>query len=97
MERLIPVINKLQDVFHSVGMLDTIDLPQIAVVGSQSSGMMLPLSFFVLPKKQTTKKTHTNLFFITFLQTNKQNKTTKTPHKKNTLSRQELRSRKYRR
>ena len=38
MERLIPVINKLQDVFHSVGMLDTIDLPQIAVVGSQSSG-----------------------------------------------------------
>lgn len=39
MERLIPIINKLQDVFHSVGMLDTIDLPQIAVVGSQSSGM----------------------------------------------------------
>lgn len=38
MEQLIPVINKLQDVFHSVGMLDTIDLPQIAVVGSQSSG-----------------------------------------------------------
>jgi len=38
MDRLIPVINKLQDVFHSVGMIDTIDLPQIAVVGSQSSG-----------------------------------------------------------
>lgn len=38
MERLIPVINKLQDVFHNVGMLDTIDLPQIAVVGSQSAG-----------------------------------------------------------
>lgn len=38
MEKLIPVINKLQDVFHNVGMLDTIDLPQIAVVGSQSSG-----------------------------------------------------------
>jgi dynamin 1-like protein len=38
MDSLIPVINKLQDVFHSVGMLDTIDLPQIAVVGSQSSG-----------------------------------------------------------
>ena len=38
MDSLIPVINKLQDVFHSVGMLDTIDLPQIAVVGAQSSG-----------------------------------------------------------
>jgi GTPase SAR1 family protein len=38
MDQLLPVINKLQDVFHSVGMLDTIDLPQIAVVGSQSSG-----------------------------------------------------------
>eukprot|EP00761_Pharyngomonas_kirbyi_P009674 gb/GECH01009692.1/.p1 GENE.gb/GECH01009692.1/~~gb/GECH01009692.1/.p1 ORF type:complete len:632 (+),score=174.66 gb/GECH01009692.1/:1-1896(+) len=38
MEELIPIVNKLQDVFHSVGMLDTIDLPQIAVVGSQSSG-----------------------------------------------------------
>uniref|UniRef100_A0A7S1PGH5 Dynamin-type G domain-containing protein n=1 Tax=Percolomonas cosmopolitus TaxID=63605 RepID=A0A7S1PGH5_9EUKA len=38
MNQLIPIVNKLQDVFHSVGMLDTIDLPQIAVVGSQSSG-----------------------------------------------------------
>lgn len=38
MENLIPIVNRLQDVFHSVGMLDTIDLPQIAVVGSQSSG-----------------------------------------------------------
>jgi replication fork clamp-binding protein CrfC len=38
MDQLLPVINKLQDVFQSVGLLDTIDLPQIAVVGSQSSG-----------------------------------------------------------
>jgi replication fork clamp-binding protein CrfC len=38
MDQLIPIVNRLQDVFHSVGMLDTIDLPQIAVVGSQSSG-----------------------------------------------------------
>ena len=37
MENLIPVINKLQDVFSKVG-LDTIDLPQIAVVGAQSAG-----------------------------------------------------------
>lgn len=37
MEQLIPVINKLQDVFHTVG-ADTIQLPQIVVVGTQSSG-----------------------------------------------------------
>uniref|UniRef100_A0A8C2DQ25 Dynamin-1-like protein n=1 Tax=Cyprinus carpio TaxID=7962 RepID=A0A8C2DQ25_CYPCA len=37
MEALIPVINKLQDVFNTVG-TDIIQLPQIAVVGTQSSG-----------------------------------------------------------
>jgi dynamin 1-like protein len=37
MERLIPIINKLQDVFNTVGS-DIIDLPQICVVGCQSSG-----------------------------------------------------------
>lgn len=37
MESLIPVINKLQDVFNTVG-ADSIHLPQIVVVGSQSSG-----------------------------------------------------------
>jgi len=34
MESLIPVINKLQDVFNTVG-TDAIQLPQIVVVGSQ--------------------------------------------------------------
>ena len=34
MESLIPVINKLQDVFNTVGS-DAIQLPQIVVVGSQ--------------------------------------------------------------
>lgn len=38
MDRLIPVINRLQDVFHTVGEDIGIDLPQIVVVGSQSSG-----------------------------------------------------------
>lgn len=47
MENLIPLINKLQDVFHSVGLLDTIDLPQIAVVGSQSSGKSSVLEHIV--------------------------------------------------
>ncbi|KAL1491637.1 hypothetical protein ABEB36_012206 [Hypothenemus hampei] len=37
MEALIPVINKLQDVFNTVGS-DAIHLPQIVVLGSQSSG-----------------------------------------------------------
>ncbi|XP_060516978.1 dynamin-1-like protein isoform X2 [Cylas formicarius] len=37
MEALIPVINKLQDVFNTVGS-DSIHLPQIVVLGSQSSG-----------------------------------------------------------
>ncbi|PHH71750.1 hypothetical protein CDD80_5010 [Ophiocordyceps camponoti-rufipedis] len=35
---LIQLVNKLQDVFATVGAASTIDLPQIAVVGSQSSG-----------------------------------------------------------
>ncbi|XP_046840878.1 dynamin-1-like protein [Xenia sp. Carnegie-2017] len=37
MEQLIPVINKLQDVFNTVG-TEAIQLPQIVVVGTQSSG-----------------------------------------------------------
>ena len=37
LERLIPTINRLQEVFSKVG-LDSIDLPQIAVCGAQSSG-----------------------------------------------------------
>ncbi|KAJ3340596.1 vacuolar protein sorting-associated protein 1 [Gonapodya sp. JEL0774] len=35
---LIKTINKLQDVFATVGVQNPIDLPQIAVIGSQSSG-----------------------------------------------------------
>ena len=37
MDQLIPVINKLQDVFNAIGQ-STIDLPQIVVIGSQSAG-----------------------------------------------------------
>ena len=36
--RLYRLVNKLQDVFATVGVNNPIDLPQIAVVGSQSSG-----------------------------------------------------------
>lgn len=35
---LITLVNKLQDVFTTVGVQNPIDLPQIVVVGSQSSG-----------------------------------------------------------
>lgn len=34
----ISLVNKLQDVFTTVGVNNPIDLPQIVVVGSQSSG-----------------------------------------------------------
>ncbi|EFP89860.2 vacuolar protein sorting-associated protein 1 [Puccinia graminis f. sp. tritici CRL 75-36-700-3] len=37
-QSLIKTINKLQDAFSSVGVQNPIDLPQIAVIGSQSSG-----------------------------------------------------------
>ncbi|CAM9790656.1 unnamed protein product, partial [Laminaria digitata] len=37
MEDLIPIVNKLQDVFSAIGQ-SPIDLPQIVVIGSQSSG-----------------------------------------------------------
>ena len=35
MDKLIPIINKLQDVFNAVGDPNVIQLPQIVVVGSQ--------------------------------------------------------------
>ncbi|KAJ3244506.1 vacuolar protein sorting-associated protein 1, partial [Chytriomyces hyalinus] len=37
-QTLIQTINKLQDAFNAVNVANPIDLPQIAVVGSQSSG-----------------------------------------------------------
>lgn len=39
MDQLIPIANKLQDVLGALGLAsDTLDLPQIVVVGGQSSG-----------------------------------------------------------
>ncbi|XP_024529684.1 dynamin-related protein 3A isoform X1 [Selaginella moellendorffii] len=37
-QNVIPLVNKLQDIFSQLGSASTIDLPQVAVVGSQSSG-----------------------------------------------------------
>eukprot|EP00177_Eucheuma_denticulatum_P006498 GFKZ01011831.1.p1 GENE.GFKZ01011831.1~~GFKZ01011831.1.p1 ORF type:complete len:738 (-),score=90.86 GFKZ01011831.1:1065-3278(-) len=38
MDRLLPVINRLHNIFQRCGLADPIDLPQIVVVGAQSSG-----------------------------------------------------------
>ena len=47
MDFLIPLVNKLQDVFSLVGH-DPLDLPQIVVVGSQSSGKSSVLESIVM-------------------------------------------------
>ncbi|XP_073443638.1 dynamin-2 isoform X2 [Dendrobates tinctorius] len=47
MEELIPLVNKLQDAFSSIGQSCNLDLPQIAVVGGQSAGKSSVLENFV--------------------------------------------------
>ncbi|MED6293447.1 Dynamin-2, partial [Characodon lateralis] len=47
MEDLIPLVNRLQDAFSSIGQACNLDLPQIAVVGGQSAGKSSVLENFV--------------------------------------------------
>ncbi|CAK9278861.1 unnamed protein product [Sphagnum jensenii] len=55
-QSVIPRVNKLQDIFSQLGSASTIDLPQVAVVGSQSSGKSSVLEALVgrdfLPRGQ---------------------------------------------
>lgn len=47
MEKLIPVVNKIQDAGIAMGCDFDFDLPQIAVIGAQSSGKSSVLEGFV--------------------------------------------------
>ncbi|XP_075038557.1 dynamin-3 isoform X2 [Mixophyes fleayi] len=47
MEKLIPLVNRLQDAFSAIGQSCNLDLPQIAVVGGQSAGKSSVLENFV--------------------------------------------------
>lgn len=51
MEQLIPVINKLQDVFNTVG-AEAIQLPQIVVVGAQVCTLLFEISMHDLVNLQ---------------------------------------------
>lgn len=47
MQKLIPIVNKIQDVCTQLGTHLVFDIPQIAVVGSQSAGKSSVLENFV--------------------------------------------------
>lgn len=66
MQNLIPVVNKIQDLCTQMGKGFQFDLPQIAVVGSQSTGKSSVLEGFVgrsvFPFIRT-EKIHTDIIY----------------------------------
>ncbi|KAF5830213.1 dynamin, partial [Dunaliella salina] len=50
-ESLIPLINRLQDIFSQVTVDLKLTLPQVAVIGSQSSGKSSVLESLVSPEE----------------------------------------------
>ena len=68
MEQLIPIVNRLQDAFSSLGVPLSLDLPQIAVVGSQSAGKSSVLENFVgrwvLSLEYHIRKLNSDRFYI---------------------------------
>uniref|UniRef100_A0A8C9TXG5 Dynamin-2 n=1 Tax=Scleropages formosus TaxID=113540 RepID=A0A8C9TXG5_SCLFO len=65
MEDLIPLVNKLQDAFSSIGQSCNLDLPQIAVVGGQSAGKSSVLENFVgVSSEESGKECITQRVFV---------------------------------
>uniref|UniRef100_A0A3P8WSK1 Dynamin-type G domain-containing protein n=1 Tax=Cynoglossus semilaevis TaxID=244447 RepID=A0A3P8WSK1_CYNSE len=58
MEELIPMVNRLQDAFSSIGQNASLDLPQIAVVGGQSAGKSSVLENFVVMEYEYLQCNH---------------------------------------
>lgn len=67
---LIKTVNKLQDAFATVGVQNPVDLPQITVIGSQSSGKSSCLENIVgrdfLPRGIDFPNIFLFCFFLTF-------------------------------
>lgn len=83
MDRLLPVINKLHHIFARCGLANPIDLPQIVVVGAQSSGKSSVLEAIVgfdfLPRGSGVVTRSPILIQLNKLQTSQ--KTQSQPHK----------------
>src|SRR5271167_3834780 len=65
---LIKTVNKLQDAFATVGVQNPVDLPQITVIGSQSSGKSSCLENIVgrdfLPRGNKNQNAYSFSFFF---------------------------------
>ena len=87
MEALIEVVNKLQDVFTTIGVSNPIDLPQIVVIGSYFSYFAKEINKKTNKQKTKNKKQKTK---------NKKQKTkNKKKRKKKRKKKKEMRPRRF--